>query len=126
MKNYKESEIWNCAIDLYKEIVPILSSLQEKKLFRLRDQLEASAGSISDNIAEGLGRMGNKEAIQFLAISNGSCFECENQITRAHMNGCIDDITFKKLVEACNSISRQTIGLIKYLKGQEFRGTKFK
>lgn len=126
MKNYKESEIWNCAIDLYKEIVPILSSLQEKKLFRLRDQLEASAGSISDNIAEGLGRMGNKEAIQFLAISNGSCFECENQITPAHMNGCIDDITFKKFVESCNSISRQTIGLIKYLKGQEFRGTKFK
>jgi four helix bundle protein len=126
MKNYKESEIWNCAIDLYKEIVPILSSLQEKRLFRLRDQLEASAGSISDNIAEGFGRMGNKEAIQFLTISNGSCYECENQITRAYFTGCIDELTYKRLAERCNTISRQIIGFIKYLKDNEFKGTKFK
>jgi four helix bundle protein len=126
MKNYKDSEIWKCSIELYKEIVPLLSTLQEKKLFRLRDQLEASAGSISDNIAEGFGRMGNKEVIQFLTISNGSCYECENQITRAHITGSIDEFTYKKLVEMCNTISRQIIGLIKYLKDNEFKGTKFK
>jgi four helix bundle protein len=126
MKNYKDSEIWKCSIELYKEIVPLLSTLQEKKLFRLRDQLEASAGSISDNIAEGFGRMGNKEVIQFLTISNGSCYECENQITRAHFTGSIDEFTYKKLVEMCNTISRQIIGLIKYLKDNEFKGTKFK
>ena len=115
MKNYKDSEMWKCSINLYKEIVPVLATLQEKRLFRLRDQIEASAGSISDNIAEGFGRLGNKETIQFLTISNGSCYECENQITRAHYNGCLDETTYKRLTELCNTISKQIIGLIKYM-----------
>jgi four helix bundle protein len=51
--------------------------------FRLINQIEGSAGSIMDNIAEGFDRGGTREFIQFLYYANGSCAELKSQSYRA-------------------------------------------
>ena len=68
---------------LKTELGKLIDSEAFKKNFRLIGQVEGSSGSILDNIAEGFGRGGNKEFIQYLSISKASGHEVKSQIYRA-------------------------------------------
>jgi len=47
----------------------------DTKHYRLVEQLESSAASVAQNIAEGKGRNSKKEFIHFLYIARGSLYE---------------------------------------------------
>src|SRR6266487_3486074 len=70
------------ARELNKIIGRIIDSGKFKRSYRLINQIEGSAGSIIDNIAEGFERSGNKEFLQFIYISKGSCGEFRSQLYR--------------------------------------------
>lgn len=74
---FEDLEIWKMARKLCLEIFRITNydSFSMSMDFRLKDQIKASSGSVMDNIAEGFERNGNKEFVQFLYISKGSCGE---------------------------------------------------
>ena len=44
-----------------------------------------------DNVAEGFGRKGNLEFINFLTYANGSVNECKSHIYRAYDRGYISE-----------------------------------
>lgn len=90
--------------------------------YRFRDQIRASAGSISDNIAEGFERGGNKEFIQFLYIAKGSCGETRNQAYRAFDSGYITVETLNDLLSRTTEINQGIGNFIKYLKTAISRG----
>ena len=69
IKRFEYLELWQSARKLNANVYPILEILDERRSYKFKDQLDASAGSVMDNIAEGFERDGNKEFIQFLAIS---------------------------------------------------------
>ncbi len=78
-----------------------------------------------DNIAEGFDRAGNKEFIQFLSISRGSTAEVKSQLNRALDQNYIDDDEFNQAYDLANLISKETTGLIIYLKNSDMKGFKF-
>jgi four helix bundle protein len=72
--SWQESRILNVNIG------KLVDSGRFKNSYRLINQIEGSAGSIMDNIAEGFERGGNREFIQFLYIAKASCGELRSQL----------------------------------------------
>jgi four helix bundle protein len=66
IKRFEEIKAWQKARILNNKVGDIIDTGQLKRNFRLIGQIEGSAGSIMDNIAEGFARSGNREFIQFL------------------------------------------------------------
>ena len=80
IKNFKELNVWKKAIEIVKDTYFLSQSFPQKETFGLSQQMQKCSVSIASNIAEGFNRFHNKEFIQFLYISLGSCAELETQL----------------------------------------------
>lgn len=126
IRNFEDLEVWQNSRDLCKEVHHLIISPEFAKDFALVNQINRSSGSIMDNIAEGFGRTGNKEFIQFLSISKGSCGEVKSQLYRAMDRSYLDIKKGEELLSFTQSLMNQLGGFIHYLKQSEFKGSKFK
>ncbi len=114
------------ARELCREIHNLTLKELFSKDFRLVGQIKGASGSIMDNIAEGFERDGNKEFVQFLFISKGSCGEVRSQLYRAMDCHYISQEEFDLAYEKALECSKMLKGFIGYLKDSEIKGTKFK
>mgnify|MGYP003352644703 CR=1 FL=1 len=107
----------------------VAALIKEKRLgnnFGLIRQIENSSGSVMDNIAEGFERGGNKEFIQFLYISRGSCGELRSQFYRVLDQKMINPEEFEKITNQAKKISNMIYKLIRYLESTEMKGMKYR
>ena len=79
------------------------------------EQLEASAASVPQNIAEGKGRHSDKEFVQYLYISRGSIYEAMTLIYLFERRSWIDQKTVENLENQALEITKMIKGLINSL-----------
>ena len=73
---FEDLLVWQKSIDLAEAVINAIDQFDApRKHFRIIEQLEASAISVSSNIAEGKGRFSKKEFVHYLYIARGSLFE---------------------------------------------------
>lgn len=125
IERIEDLEIWLEARELCKVVYRITSDGPFSRDFRFRDQIRDSSGSIMDNIAEGFGRGGNREFINFLSIAKGSDDETRSQSYRAFDYQYINDEILDDLLERTERISKKISSFIQYLKRSEYKGPKF-
>jgi four helix bundle protein len=125
IKRFEEIISWKEARELNRVLRKLIKEKRFERNFGLISQLERSAGSIMDNIAEGFERGGNKEFIQFLYIAKGSCGELRSQMYRAIDDGYINEEEFNLVSNYCSKISNLIYKLIEYLKASDLKGQKF-
>jgi len=82
------------------------------ELFGLTSQLRRAAISIPSNIAEGQGRLSEKEFRYFLGQSRGSLMEVETQIQIAQNLGYLQSHEAEVLLESCAEVGRILNGLL--------------
>ena len=125
-KSFEDMEVWQKARLLCTKVYSIIITTNLAKDYKLRDQINGSSGSIMDNIAEGFGRGGNQEFIQFLEISHGSACECQSQLYRILDRTYINKTLFDELFLLCSDIRKMIIGLIHYIQRTNLKGVKYK
>ena len=126
IKRFEDILSWQKGRELNRIIGGHIDAGKFKRSFKLIDQIEGSAGSIMDNIAEGFERGGNKEFIQFLYISKGSCGEFRSQLYRALDRKFIEQDEFELLYNLAKEVIVLLQKLIDYLQKTELKGSKFK
>jgi four helix bundle protein len=126
IKSFEDIISWQEARSLNKELGILIDDGRFKRSYRLINQIEGSAGSIMDNIAEGFERGGNKEFVQFLFIAKSSCGELRSQLYRALDRNFITPDEFDRLSTHAMKISSLIQKLINYLKASVSKGAKYK
>ena len=125
VKKFTDLEVWQLANELEKKIYSQLASGTLSKDFSLKDQINRSVGSIPDNIAEGFGRGGRLEFIQFLSIARASASEVQSQIIRCLNRNHFSQEIFEELNELVDKTGNKIGAFIKYLNESEKTGPKF-
>lgn len=125
IEKLEDLEIWQLSRKLSRLIYQLSGNGAFSKDFRFRDQIRAASGSVMDNIAEGFGRGGNKELVNFLAIARGSNEEIRSQLYRTLDNNYISQEQFDQAMALINEISNKISSFINYLKHSDYKGTRY-
>ena len=97
-------------------ILDIYNEFRTCRDYAFRDQIQRASVSITNNIAEGYERKGNKEFAKFLYISKGSCGEVRSMLHLASDLGYISKDRFELFSRQSLEISRMLSSFIKTLK----------
>lgn len=89
-------------IDIYK----LLEAFPDAERFALCNQIRRAVVSIPSNIAEGMGRVSDKDQAHFLNIAYGSLMEVYAQLDIAHDLGYINNETFNMVENDVEEISK--------------------
>lgn len=111
-KRFEDILVWQKSLILAEKIYVIFGNIRD---LGFRDQIQRSAVSVMNNIAEGYERKGNKEFRQFLYISKGSCGEVRSMLILAKNLKLSDQKTIEELLLLAEEISKMLSGLIKTL-----------
>lgn len=96
---FENLEIWKDAIAVSIKLFDIADLAAEKKLFRFSEQLNGTALSISNNIAEGSAAYSKKEFAQFLNFPRRSVLECANIVGILNIKGLLKNEEKEKIYE---------------------------
>lgn len=121
VKCFEELEIWKLAREQAKFIFELTSGRQFSMDSRFKDQINAAAGSVMDNIAEGFERHSKKEFMHFLIIAKGSNGEVRSQLIRSFDRGYITENEMKEKVDKAIFLSRKIHAFHAYLSESNYK-----
>lgn len=126
INKFEDIEAWQLARKLANDIYEVIAIGTFARDFELRNQISAASGSVMDNIAEGFGRGGRNEFLNFLGIASGSLNETESQLYRALDRKHINKDQFDNLYNLADQTGNKLGRFIQYLNTSEYKGAKFK
>src|SRR4051812_43206182 len=125
IEKFEDIAGWQKARELTRAIYQCSKVGEFGRDYGLRDQIRRASTSIMSNIAEGFGRDGTKELLQFLSMAKGSCGEVRSQLYVALDQGYLTASDFKRLGSFTAETSKLIAGFMRYLRNCEVRGNKY-
>ncbi len=125
INRFEELECWQAGRVLKREVYRLSRNRDFARDLPLVSQIRRAASSVTANIVEGFERSGNREFIQFLATSKGSCGEVKDHLYTAIDENYITQTDFDRCYQLCEDASRLVGGFMRYLDQTEMKGAKF-
>lgn len=126
IRRFEDLQVWMESRELYRQVWLVINRKTIQKQFRLVSQMEAAAGSIMDNIAEGFERGSRNEFILFLGYAKGSCAELRSQLYRLLDTDRIEKTEFDHAFKQAEKVSAQLQKFIGYLQQSTVMGIRTK
>ena len=126
IKRFDDLEIWQLARIQTNDFDAIVAEGTLAKDYELRNQMNASSGSVMDCIAEGFERSGNSEFKNFSIIAKGSNGEFRSQLYRCLDRKHISQSRFDELYDRNIVIGNKLMGFINYLQRSPIKGQRYK
>jgi four helix bundle protein len=82
--DFRKLEVWQRTQNLVRSVYRVTGVFPSAERYGLTSQMRRAAVSVSANLAEGCGRMGDVELRRFVRISLGSLAELECNLLLAH------------------------------------------
>ena len=118
ISSFRDLLVWQKAMDLATEIYRLTRLFPADELYGLTSQLRRSSVSIPSNIAEGQGRTGTKEFLQFLSIARGSVCELQTQLEIARRVGLAEPAMLDAAMESAHEVGKLLYLLARSLKSK--------
>jgi four helix bundle protein len=124
---FEDLPVWQAAIELAVRVFDLTARSAFKGHYDLKDQLERSAVSISNNIAEGFERGSTTETLTFLYISRGSSGELRSMTHLLDRLPRFQDLKFEisDIKMRAEGISRQLRAWCDSLQNSDIRGQRY-
>ena len=113
MKSHKDLIVWQKSMEHVSAIYVATRDFPKEEIFGIVSQMRRAAVSIPSNIAEGYGRLYDKETAKFLSNAIGSASELETQLIISKNLGYMQPETSQQLIAQIEEIIRMLAALIK-------------
>jgi len=123
---FEDLEIWQLARVQCNDFDKLVEDTALAKDFELRNQMNASSGSVMDCIAEGFERSGNSEFKNFLVIAKGSNGEFRSQLYRCLDRKHIVQEKLDSLYLKNITLGNKIMSFINYLQNSFYKGQRYK
>jgi len=114
--NFTDLTTWKEGHKLVLEIYSVTKNFPKTETYALIDQISRAVVSVTSNIAEGFGRQGIREKIQFYYLAQASLTEVQNQLIIAKDVKYIGIDKFNILWNQTVLVHKLLTGLIKSIK----------
>ena len=110
-QKYRKLLVYGKATALVVHVYALLKKFPKEELYALCDQLRRAVVSIPSNIAEGMGRISDKDRAHFLEIAYGSLMEVICQLDVATRLKYITNDELIEMDQECVELARMLSGL---------------
>ena len=112
MQNYRNLVVWQKAHQLTLDVYSITTAFPDYELYGITSQLRRSSSSIPTNLAEGSGKLTDRDFRRFVNTSFGSANELEYLLFLSFCLGYLVEAEYLKLDAETKEVKKMLSGLI--------------
>lgn len=108
---YRKLKVYHLSKQMVADVYTLSKQFPPQENFGIISQLQRAAVSVPSNIAEGMGRLSDKERLHFIDIAIGSLHEVMCQLEIAELIGYITQDQLSDMEKSIRQILMMLIGL---------------
>lgn len=110
--SYRDLRVWQSSMELVLAVYTATRSFPKEEVYGLRSQMRRAAVSVPSNIAEGKGRLTDRDRAHFFSQARGSLLELETQVLIAEKLDYMSKTDSSELLRTSAEVGRMLNSLV--------------